>query len=82
MSFVYILKSLKDAKLYVGTANDVTARLAKHNKGHVKSTKSRRPLMLVFSKEFSNLSEARKFEWMLKYTPGGGKLKKRLAGEA
>ena len=81
MSFVYILKSLKDEKLYVGTTDDVSVRLAKHNKGLVKSTKGRRPFALIFSKEFPSLSEARKFEWMLKYTPGGGKLKKRLAAE-
>ncbi len=82
MSFVYILKSQKDGKLYVGATDNVEARVAKHNKGQVQSTMSRRPLTLVFSKEFETLGEARKFEWMLKNTPGGGKLKKRLANGA
>ena len=48
----------------------------------MKSTKSRRPLSLVFSKKFETLSEARKKEWELKYTPWGGKLKRTLVSEA
>ena len=82
MSFVYILRSLKDAGLYVGTTDDINKRLTKHNKGQVKSTKHRRPFALVFSKEFPTLSEARKYEWMLKCSPGGGKLKRRLVSGA
>ena len=82
MSFVYILKSSKDQKLYVGTTDDLDKRFERHNKGQVKSTKNRRPLMLVFSKKFDTLSDARKYEWMLKYTPAGGKLKKRLVSGA
>lgn len=81
MFFLYILKSQKGNRLYVGVTNDIEGRLIKHSKGQVKSTKSRRPFTLVFKKEFPMLGEARKYEWMLKYTPGGGKLKKRLAGE-
>ena len=82
MSFVYILRSKKDGNLYVGTAKDVGQRLEKHNKGQVKSTKSRVPFELVFSQKFASLSEARKFEWRLKYTPAGGKLKKQLVSDA
>ena len=82
MSFVYILRSLKDAKLYVGTTDNIDQRLTKHNKGQVKSTKNRTPFTAVFSKEFPTLREARKYEGMLKYTPGGGKLKKSLASGA
>ncbi len=79
MSFVYILKSEKDGRLYVGATDDIENRIAKHNRGEVRSTKGRRPLVLVFKKEFATFGEARKYEWMLKYTPGGGRLKKRLA---
>lgn len=79
MAFVYILRSQRDENLYVGATNDLEKRIATHNKGGVRSTKSRMPLILVFSKEFQTYSEALKFEWMLKNTPRGGKLKKRLA---
>ena len=82
MAFVYILESLKDGHLYVGTTDFLDDRMDKHNKGYVKSTRNRRPFVLVFSEEFKTLSEARKFEWRLKYTPSGGKLKKRLASKA
>ncbi len=79
MYYLYILKSLKDNKLYVGTTNNLEKRLLDHNSGKVKSTKSRRPLELVWSKTFNTLSDARKNEWKLKCTPWGGKLKKKLA---
>ena len=82
MSFLYILKSEKDDKLYVGTTNNLYTRLKKHNAGLVKSTKFRRPLHFVYVEEFDTLSKARKKEWMFKYTPWGGKLKKSLASKA
>lgn len=78
MPYLYILKSLKDRNLYVGTTTDIDNRIEKHNKGLVKSTKSRRPLELIYKEYFSNLSDARKKEWEFKYTPWGGKLKKKL----
>ena len=78
MPYLYILKSLKDQKLYVGTCIDMEKRLGRHNKGLVKSTKYRKPLILAYNEYFETLSQARKREWKLKYTPWGGKLKKEL----
>ena len=43
MFYSYILRSLKDGKYYYGSAEDLDLRLAKHNKGDVRSTKGRRP---------------------------------------
>ena len=82
MPYLYILKSLKDNNLYVGTATDLDKRIEKHNKGYVRSTKHRKPLKLVWKKHFNTLSEARKQEWQLKYTPWGGKLKKELVSKS
>lgn len=82
MPYLYILKSLKDNNLYVGTTVDLDKRIEKHNKGYVKSTKHRRPLQLVYKKYFNSLSETRKEEWRLKYTPWGGKLKKELISKS
>ena len=82
MSYVYILKSAKDGNLYIGTTNDVLKRLKMHNDGKVRSTKSRRPFTVVYTQEFTTLSGARVFEWKLKYTPWGGKLKKKLVSSA
>ena len=81
MAYLYILKSQKDGKLYVGTCVDLDKRLLNHNTGRVRSTKKRRPFDLVFKELFNTLSEARKKEWVLKYTPWGGKLKKELASK-
>lgn len=79
MFFVYILKSDKDNNLYVGVTNDLKRRLQEHNKGQVKSTKYRRPLKCVYHEAYKTKREAMKQEWILKHTPGGGKLKKKLA---
>ena len=82
MYYLYILRSLKDNKLYVGVTVDINQRLNKHNKGQVKSTKHRRPFILVYKQIFETRSEARKKEWQFKCTPWGGKLKKKLANRS
>jgi len=63
---VYILKSTKDNKYYIGQTSDVEQRLNAHNNGSVPSTKNRRPLILIFQKEFSLRSDAMKYEKHLK----------------
>lgn len=47
MYWVYILKSLKDGKLYIGRTNNIERRLQEHNSGIVPSTKSRTPFILL-----------------------------------
>ncbi len=44
---VYVLRSLKDGRYYVGMSEDVSQRLKTHNSGKVTSTKSRRPFELA-----------------------------------
>ncbi|MEK6570515.1 MAG: GIY-YIG nuclease family protein, partial [Bacteroidota bacterium] len=46
--YVYVLRSLKDGKLYIGQTNNLQERLLRHNHGRVKSTKGRRPLQLIY----------------------------------
>jgi putative endonuclease len=46
--FTYVLKSQIDNKLYVGWTNNLQQRIKKHNDGKVQSTKSRKPLKLVY----------------------------------
>ena len=74
MCHVYILKSLKDQKLYTGSTNNLERRLEEHHSGKVKSTKFRRPLKLIFCKEFETINDARLFEHQLKH-PKAGKTK-------
>ncbi len=71
MSFVYILYSEKDKGWYFGcTTLALKERLKYHNQGKVKSTKSRRPLVLAYFEESATNSLARKREWYLKHPIG------------
>ena len=67
---VYILKSLKDNKHYIGCTSDFTRRLEEHNSGNVASTRSRRPLELIYKESFSDKRSAMKRERFLKSGKG------------
>ena len=64
--FVYILKSIKNDRYYIGSTKDIQKRLIKHNNGEVDSTKKFLPWILVFKQEYPDLSLARKVESRLK----------------
>lgn len=66
MIYVYLLKSSKDGNYYVGITKNIKERLKKHNSGEVMSTKNRCPWKLMYSKMYSNYSDARKHEKWLK----------------
>jgi putative endonuclease len=55
---VYVLKSLKSGKLYIGQTQDLTSRLEQHNNGSSPYTKNRGPWVLVYKEVFSSRSEA------------------------
>jgi putative endonuclease len=46
--YVYVLKSEKDNKFYVGYTSDLMKRFEQHNNGKVKSTRERKPLKLIY----------------------------------
>ena len=73
MYFIYILKSLKDNRTYVGYTNNLDERLKRHNAGLIPATKHRRPLKLIYSEEFENVAEAKQREKY--YKNGGGRRK-------
>jgi len=66
MFYVYILKSGKDGKCYIGSTNDLRKRLKLHNDGKVFSTKTRRPLALAYYEAFYSEVDARQREQKLK----------------
>jgi putative endonuclease len=70
MYYVYILRSLKDGRLYTGVTADLAQRLIEHNIGKNKATRHRRPLVLVYSEEYSSRSEAVRREYYLKSKKG------------
>ena len=45
--FVYILKSLRFNRFYIGQTNNIEHRLERHNAGFVKSTKGFAPFKIV-----------------------------------
>ncbi len=66
MFYVYILKSKKDGKLYIGWTDKLEQRINEHNKGLVFSTKSRIPFELVYYEAYKSESDARERERNLK----------------
>jgi len=70
MFYSYILRSEKDHKYYYGSAKDIHKRLEMHNKGKVRSTKSRRPFKLHFYEIFETKSKAMKREYFYKSISG------------
>ncbi|MBU0708053.1 GIY-YIG nuclease family protein [Patescibacteria group bacterium] len=81
MYYLYILRSRRDLKLYIGITKDLIKRLSEHNSGFVCSTKHRRLLALVYYEKYQSHKEAARREWLLKHTPGAGKQKYKLIKE-
>ena len=73
--YVYILKSEKDGKYYIGSTSDLEKRLTYHNSGLQRSTKSRIPFTLVYSEFFNNKKEALLREKKIKAYKGGNSFK-------
>ncbi len=81
MYYVYILKSEKDKKIYIGYTSNLKLRYKEHHNGEVKSTKNRRPLELIYYEAYKNKKDAQDRE---NYLKGGGKanndLKEQIKG--
>ncbi|MBU0707842.1 GIY-YIG nuclease family protein [Patescibacteria group bacterium] len=46
--FVYILRSIKDGKFYIGYTRNIERRVSQHNRGENISTSKRRPFELIY----------------------------------
>ena len=66
MYMVYVLRSLKDGKRYVGMTSDLNRRLEEHRRGAVKSTRNRRPLDLIHTESFTEKAQASRREEFFK----------------
>lgn len=73
---VYILKSDKDNRHYVGVTTNVVDRIKRHNEGRNLSTKPNRPWRIVYTEEFEYISEALKRGRQIKSYKGGNTFKK------
>ena len=80
MASVYVLRSLKTGKKYVGSTSwTPTERLAEHNGGKVPWTKAHRPLELVYTENMESIMLAQKRERFFKTGKGREVLKSLLS---
>jgi putative endonuclease len=65
--YLYVVRCC-DSTLYTGITTDIDRRVREHNssKRGAKYTKTRRPVELVWSKEYKNRSEAQSAEYNFK----------------
>ena len=63
---VYVIKSAKDGRIYVGLSKDIEQRINDHNKGRVFSTKGYKPWSLIYVENCGDRPEARRREKYLK----------------
>lgn len=76
--YTYVLRSLKDNKLYIGWTINLKLRLNLHNKGLVKATKTRVPFKLIYYEACTIKKKAIEREKSLKTGFGRKFLKKRI----
>lgn len=79
MFFVYLLRSEKDKSFYIGFAEDLKARIKKHEMGLVSSTKNILPMKLIYCEVYKSKKDALIREKRLKkFAKGYASLKGRL----
>ena len=67
MFYVYVLRSLRNDKRYVGYSGKAPMeKLAEHNGGATRWTRNNRPLKLIHYAEFGDAKRAREREKFLK----------------
>lgn len=81
MWYVYILRSLKDRKLYIGSTNDLKRRMQEHEGGTCIATAQRRPLSCEMYIAVATEKKSRRLERYLKSGSGMAILKKRILQE-
>ncbi len=79
MHYVYVLKSQKHGKLYVGYTNNLIQRVKDHNYGRSEFTKHGKPWKLIYYEAYWSEKDATKRERQLKnYGSAFGFLKRRI----
>ena len=66
MFYLYILLSQKTGKFYIGSTENITDRLERHNGGRSKATASGIPWEMVYTETFETRSEAVRREMEIK----------------
>ena len=76
--YTYVLRSIKDRKMYTGYTENLKLRFEQHNKGEVDSTKNRSPFELIYYEACQKQKDALKREKYLKTSMGRRMMKRRL----
>jgi len=66
MYYVYVISNKTRKYIYVGITNNLSRRIAEHNSGYNKTTRTYRPFKLILSEEFTKRTTAREREKYLK----------------
>ena len=64
--FVYIIQSQYDGSFYIGSTQNLSERINRHNQGRSNYTRPKRPWRLVYSEQFPDRSSATGREKALK----------------
>lgn len=75
MWYVYILRSQKHLKSYVGSTNDIKRRLNEHNSGNSEYSRKYKPWSIIKLEQFNTSQEARTRERYLKSGVGRKEMK-------
>ena len=75
MFTVYVLRSLKNYRLYIGCTNNLTRRIIEHNTEQSKYTSLTKPFKIIYKEEYSTLLDARRRERFFKTGKGRELLK-------
>ncbi len=78
MYYVYVLRSKKTGKYYIGYARNIEKRLSEHNSGKTKSLIKHLPLEVIKIEEYKFYKEARRREKQIKKYKSGEAFKKLL----
>lgn len=77
---IYILKSNKNSKYYIGYSSNIERRIKQHNQGLNISTKSGIPWKIVYTEIYDTKKDAWLRERQIKSYKGGEAFKKLLLG--
>jgi len=78
MFYVYVIRSVKDKRLYSGYTADLKERIKMHNNGRVESTKRRVPFKLIYYEAYLKQQDATSREKFFKTQWGRNYLKRVL----
>ena len=76
MYYVYFLYSRKKKNVYIGHTSNLEKRISEHNLGRVRSTRNRKPLILIRNEIYSNRYDALRREEYLKSLYGSRERKR------